>query len=167
MANEVARRLRKSMTRQEVKLWVHLRSWRARGYHFRRQAPCIGYIVDFMCLRARLVIEVDGGQHNSGREAANDRLRDQRLVAAGFRVLRYWNNEVDGNLEGVLEDIDRVLRIQRPTPSLLREAGEGGPPQRSEGGSGGGSFREPGVCGQNPTRLAALATLPLHGRDKL
>jgi very-short-patch-repair endonuclease len=61
MANELARQLRKTMTPQEVKLWVHLRKWRSRGFHFRRQAPRGGYIVDFVCLRERLVIEVDGG----------------------------------------------------------------------------------------------------------
>ena len=64
MANEIARRLRKTMTPQEVKLWVHLRSWRQRGFHFRRQSPRAGYIVDFVCMKQKLIVEVDGGQHN-------------------------------------------------------------------------------------------------------
>src|SRR3954465_973228 len=64
MANEIARALRKRMTPQEVKLWVHLRSWRTRGFHFRRQAPRDDFIVDFVCLKHRLIVEVDGGQHN-------------------------------------------------------------------------------------------------------
>jgi very-short-patch-repair endonuclease len=61
MANENARYLRKTMTPQEVKLWVHLRSWRARGYHFRRQVPNGRAIVDFACLKQRIIVEVDGG----------------------------------------------------------------------------------------------------------
>jgi very-short-patch-repair endonuclease len=110
MANERARELRKSMTPQEVKLWVHLRSWRSRGYHFRRQAPRDGHIVDFECRRVRLIVEVDGGQHNADAHAARDRRRDRHFERHGFKVLRYWNFDVDGNLEGVLEDIDRKLR---------------------------------------------------------
>jgi very-short-patch-repair endonuclease len=65
MANEIARSLRKRMTPQEVKLWVHLRSWRKRGFHFRRQSPRDDFIVDFVCLKQRLVIEVDGGSITS------------------------------------------------------------------------------------------------------
>jgi very-short-patch-repair endonuclease len=61
MANTRARQLRKTMTPQEVKLWVHLRSWKSRGYHFRRQAPREKYIVDFVCLRKHLIVELDGG----------------------------------------------------------------------------------------------------------
>jgi very-short-patch-repair endonuclease len=112
MANERARELRKSMTPQEVKLWVHLRSWRPRGYHFRRQAPRDGHIVDFVCRRFHLMIEVDGGQHNADAHAASDLRRDRHFEREGFRVLRYWNCDVDGNLEGVLEDIDRELRTR-------------------------------------------------------
>jgi len=116
MANETARRLRKTMTPQEVKLWVHLRSWRQRGYHFRRQSPHDGYIVDFVCLRHRLVIEVDGGQHNFDAHRARDLRRDLRLNADGFRVLRFWNSDVDENLSGVLECILEVLSTE-PHPS--------------------------------------------------
>jgi very-short-patch-repair endonuclease len=64
MADAIARGLGKRMTRQEVKLWVHLRSWRKRGFHFRRQSPRNGFIVDFICPKHRLIVEVDGGQHN-------------------------------------------------------------------------------------------------------
>jgi very-short-patch-repair endonuclease len=100
MANEVARILRKRMTLQEVKLWVHLRSWRRQGFHFRRQASREGYIVDFVCLKHRLVIEVDGGQHNFDAHAQMDARRDHVLAEEGFRVLRFWNHEIDQNLEG-------------------------------------------------------------------
>jgi very-short-patch-repair endonuclease len=114
MANQTARRLRKTMTPQEVKLWVHLRSWRKRGFHFRRQSPRERYIVDFVCMRHHLVVEVDGSQHGVDLHAAKDVKRDQRLTANGFRVLRFWNNEVDRNLEGVLLRIDEAL--QQATP---------------------------------------------------
>jgi len=120
MSNELARSLRKRMTRQEVKLWVHLRSWRKRGFHFRRQAPRDDFIVDFVCLKQRLVIEVDGGQHNFDAHARRDRERDQHFVAQGFRVLRFWNHEVDENLDGVLTIIDDAL--QNPPPGHRRDA---------------------------------------------
>src|SRR5690242_3353495 len=115
MANEIARRLRKTMTPQEVKLWVHLRSWRGRGYHFRRQMPQGRAIVDSACLKHRLIVEVDGGQHNADDYAGRDRARDGRMMRAGFRVLRFLNSDVDVNLDGVLEAIDAVLR-ERPPP---------------------------------------------------
>ena len=111
MANEIARKLR---TRQEVKLWAHLRSWRQRGYHFRRQSPRDGVIVDFVCLKHKLVIEVDGGQHGVDEHAARDRTRDRRFMRDGFRVLRFWNSDVDHNLEGVLTTIDAELQGSTP-----------------------------------------------------
>ncbi len=128
MANETARSLRKRMTRQEVKLWVHLRSWRRHGFHFRRQAPRDGHIVDFVCLKQRLIIEVDGGQHNLDAHARRDTERDNHFVAEGFRVLRFWNNEIDRNLQGVLTLIDAALRD--PPPGL---AALGNPPPSGEG----------------------------------
>jgi very-short-patch-repair endonuclease len=127
MANEVARTLRKRMTPQEIKLWVHLRSWRERGFHFRRQAPRDGFIVDFVCLKHRLIIEVDGGQHNFDSHAQRDAMRSEHFASQGFRVLRFWNNEVDRNLEGVLTMIDQALND--PPPGRPRpEAGGGHPP---------------------------------------
>ena len=115
MANVHAGRLRKTMTPQEVKLWVHLRSWKKRGVHFRRQSPREGYIVDFVCMSEKLVIEVDGGQHNEPSHEARDARRDSRLSSAGFRILRFWNNEIDRNLDGVLEMIDLELGAANPT----------------------------------------------------
>jgi very-short-patch-repair endonuclease len=115
VANEIARSLRKRMTRQEVKLWVHLRSWRERGYHFRRQAPRDNVIVDFVCLKHRLIVEVDGGQHNFEGHALRDARRDRHFVRQGFTVLRFWNNDIDDNLEGVLMCIDEALQNNPPT----------------------------------------------------
>jgi very-short-patch-repair endonuclease len=114
VANEIARRLRKTMTPQEVKLWVNLRSWRQRDFHFRRQSPRGGSIVDFVCMRHRLIVEVDGGQHNFDEHTRHDRMRDQSFERSGFKVLRFWNNDVDRNPEGVLATIDSTL--QQPTP---------------------------------------------------
>jgi len=114
MANEAARSLRKRMTPQEVKLWVHLRSWRSRGFHFRRQAPRAGFIVDFVCLKHRLIVEIDGSQHNYDAHARRDVARDDHFARQGFRVLRFWNNEVDRNLEGVLTMIDDALNLPHP-----------------------------------------------------
>lgn len=79
MANWRARQLRKRMTPQEVKLWVRLRELRRLGLHFRRQSPVLTYIVDFECRRARLVVEVDGGQHTFDGNSGRDRLRDTEL----------------------------------------------------------------------------------------
>jgi very-short-patch-repair endonuclease len=129
MANQVARRLRKNLTPQEVKVWNHLRSWRARGFHFRRQSPRRGFIVDFVCLKQSLVIEIDGGQHNLEDHAARDRERDKDLSRAGFRVLRFWNSDVDQNLGGVLQAIDAVLRERKPHPAAFG----GHPPLAGEG----------------------------------
>ncbi|WP_421724299.1 endonuclease domain-containing protein [Bauldia sp.] len=131
MASNRARQLRKTMTPQEVKLWVHLRTWRAGGVHFRRQAPVNGYVVDFLCRRNRLVIEIDGSGHTRFRQATNDRTRDQALAAAGYRVVRFWNREIDTNLPGVLHAIRfAVNETRNPTRPSLRA---GHPPQIGEG----------------------------------
>jgi very-short-patch-repair endonuclease len=89
-------------TDAERKLWLMLRDRRLDGIKFRRQVPFGSYILDFVCFERRLVIEVDGGQH---ADLMTDRLRDARLRAEGFRVVRYWNNDVLKNPEGVLTDL--------------------------------------------------------------
>jgi very-short-patch-repair endonuclease len=98
------------MTVQEVKLWVHLRTMRSQGFHFRRQAPRDGYILDFVCLRQGVIIEVDGGQHGMNIHSKADRERDAHFSACGFKILRFWNNDVDENIDGVLETIAKQLR---------------------------------------------------------
>ena len=105
MANERARALRKSMTPQEVKLWVCLRRLRPQGFHFRRQAPLEGYILDFVCFKHRVIVEVDGSQHGFDAGLAHDTRRDAHFAALGFLTLRFWNHDVDGNLDGVVETI--------------------------------------------------------------
>ncbi|HEV2603988.1 MAG TPA: DUF559 domain-containing protein [Microvirga sp.] len=110
MANQRARELRRSMTPQEVKLWVKLRELRQQGYHFRRQAPRGWAILDFVCLQHRLIVEVDGGQHSTDAHARRDAERDRTMAARGFRTLRFWNSEVDRNLNGVVETIWHALQ---------------------------------------------------------
>ena len=129
MANQIARRLRKTMTPQEVKVWNHLRSWRKQGFHFRRQAPRAGYIVDFVCLKHRVVVELDGGQHNFESHEDGDRRRDRKLNDGGFLVLRFWNSDVGQNLSGVLESIHAALVERNPHPAAFG----GHPPPAGEG----------------------------------
>jgi very-short-patch-repair endonuclease len=97
-----ARRQRAEMTPQERKVWVKLQELnRMLGLHFRRQAPIGPFIADFADLGRRLVIEIDGGGHGGER----DQRRDEWLAAQGFQVLRFWNPEVSGNIEGVMQVI--------------------------------------------------------------
>src|SRR5262249_53019642 len=109
--------------------WVHLRTWKHRGYHFRRQAPRDGYILDFVCLTQRLIVEVDGGQHNLDRHASKDQERDRHFEAQGFNILRFWNSDVNANLRGVLAPFDAQLAPRGAPPRALRPA----PPPTGEG----------------------------------
>ena len=120
MANERARDLRKKLTPQEVKLWVKLREFRQLGFHFRRQSPIGPYIVDFECRKAQLVVEVDGGQHNFDSGIMADAKRDSLLQAKGYDVLRFWNHEVDQNLDGVLSTIIMALGCHPTRPRFAR-----------------------------------------------
>ena len=101
-----AKRLRADMTDAERLLWSKLRRKQMHGLMFRHQASIGDYIVDFACLSIKLIIEVDGGQHNINKAA--DEVRTRWLEAQGYRVLRFWNNEVLQNLDGVLEAIWRA-----------------------------------------------------------
>jgi adenine-specific DNA-methyltransferase len=107
-------KLRASMTDAEKKLWRHLRAEQLDGHHFRKQVPIGPYITDFACLKAHLVIELDGGQHDEG--AAKDARRTRWLNAEGYRVIRFWNNDVLQNTEGVLELIKQAL-AEAPRPN--------------------------------------------------
>jgi very-short-patch-repair endonuclease len=120
MANERARQLRKSMTRQEITLWMRLRAFRQLGFHFRRQSPVGGYIVDFECRKARLVVELDGGQHNHDDHATRDQLRDARLGELGYLTLRFWNHEIDSGVDGVFHVIHANLLDRSPHPAAPR-----------------------------------------------
>jgi len=112
-----ARSLRKDMTDTERRIWFALRDRRFAGWKFRRQVPLDNCIPDFVCFDSKLVIEIDGGQHDE--RAAYDARRTAHLQRCGFTVPRFWNNEVLGNLEGVLTVIDLHLRADREAPSPL------------------------------------------------
>jgi N-methylhydantoinase B len=119
-----ARELRGNMTDAEQVLWRELRNY-GLGWRFRRQFPIPPYIVDFACLDARLIVEADGGQH--ARPGDHD-LRDRELHQRGWRVLRFWNNEILANRQGVLRTIAEELgppRVQAPHPNPPPLAGEG------------------------------------------
>jgi very-short-patch-repair endonuclease len=103
---EYARRLRKEMTDAERALWRLLRDCRLKGWRFRRQEPIDRYIVDFICFEARLIIEVDGGQHF---ESATDKTRDTYLESQGFRILRLWNTDILANRDGAYQTILTAL----------------------------------------------------------
>jgi very-short-patch-repair endonuclease len=118
----IARDLRKRLTAQEAKLWNGLRALRPAGYHFRRQVPIASFVADFACLKHRLVIEIDGGQHNRDDHAAQDRARDVQIARLGYQTLRFWNAEVDQNLDGVIETILAHLQPASSLPSDLGPA---------------------------------------------
>ncbi len=117
---EFARNLRADSTDTERRLWQLLRAHRFLNYKFRRQQPVGPYIVDFICFDAKLVIELDGGQHAEAKEL--DQLRDDWLQSEGYRVLRVWNNELLENETGVMEKILEMLTLS-PTPLPSRERG--------------------------------------------
>ena len=96
-----ARELRQNMTSQEYKLWALLRNRNFNGVKFVRQYPIGPYIVDFACRKMRIVLELDGGQHNEMQNKIYDDKRTEYLISKGYKVLRFWNNEIDDNLEGV------------------------------------------------------------------
>jgi len=113
----IARTLRRDATDAERKLWFHLRNRQADRTKFRRQVPIGRYVVDFCCLHAKLIVELDGSQH---ADNVSDEERTRYLATHGFRVLRFWNNDVNDNLEGVIETIiaEAVARRQPLTYPL-------------------------------------------------
>jgi len=118
-----ARTLRTQQTEAEQRLWYHLRAHRFLGLKFKRQKPMGRYIVDFVCLEQRLIIEIDGGQH--AEQLDDDRRRDAWLRRQGYTVLRFWNNEVMQQLDAVLEQIRGALTVSPSPPTPLPQAGEG------------------------------------------
>jgi len=118
-----AKDLRGNLTDAEKLLWRHLRSRRLEGDKFRRQQILGPYIVDFVCLEKKLIVELDGGQH--AESVAYDHRRTVFLEATGFRVMRFWNNEVLGNLESVLSCIRAECAVA-PSPQPSPSEGRGG-----------------------------------------
>jgi very-short-patch-repair endonuclease len=115
-----ARSLRAAATASEFKLWQALRRKQIQGLRFRRQHPSGPYFADFVCLRAKLVVEIDGLTHITAAEVAYDEARTRRLERDGFKVIQFWNLDVLTNIEFVLEQI--ALQVQR---RMLRDGEDG------------------------------------------
>ena len=129
-SRDFAKQLRRNLTDAERVLWRHLRAHRFQGQKFRRQQPLGPYILDFVHFGARLVIEADGGQH---AESPNDAVRDAWLAREGFRVLRFWNDQIFKDTEAVLESILQALTEAPPSPPTPLPRGErGATPTRIE-----------------------------------
>jgi|SRR5579875_1227690 very-short-patch-repair endonuclease len=127
-----AREMRSHPTSAEGLIWSRLRRRNVAGAKFRRQYPLLGFIADFCCVEHKLVIELDGDSH--GDREAYDAWRTEKLAARGFRVLRFSNEEVRQNLDGVLEVIWGAVKAPPPSPSPMSNNGggerESGAPRR-------------------------------------
>jgi len=146
----LARKLRYEQTDAERVLWARLRNKRLEGVKFRRQQPVGPYIVDFISFEKKLIVEIDGGQHSEGTVRERDEERTKWLEEGGYRVLRFWNNEVLERVEGVLERIRDTLTL----PSPLKGEGIDSPSPRGRELEGGGketttltsALRSPILC---------------------
>jgi very-short-patch-repair endonuclease len=116
---QTARQLRERSTDAERLFWSKVRAHRLNGHKFKRQQPLGRCVADFVCMEAKLVVELDGGQHADSEE---DKLRDAWLQSEGYRVLRFWNNDVLTNIDGVLM---RLIENLSPSPQPSPLKGEG------------------------------------------
>jgi len=114
-----ARQLRREPTEAETFLWHELRGRAFKDLKFRRQYPLGNYIVDFVCLDLRLIIELDGGGHNEDAQRTYDAARDAWLRSQGFRILRYWNNEVFAEWEAIAQAIWKAVKGAPSPPAPL------------------------------------------------
>ncbi|UGY06817.1 endonuclease domain-containing protein [Bradyrhizobium quebecense] len=125
-----AKQLRQTMTHAETLLWRHLKANRIDGIGFRRQTPIKNYIADFVCFSANLIIELDGESHNFDERQKADERRDAFFISEGFRVLRFTNEQVMSNLEGVVEAIREATQVgasgSPPSPTLPHKGGGNG-----------------------------------------
>jgi very-short-patch-repair endonuclease len=115
--------MRGQMSDVEVILWSRLKRLRERGFHIRRQAPFMGYFLDFVCYARRIVIEVDGGQHADAVQADHDRIRDAILRRHGFRTLRYWASDVRYDTDWVMDQIVLALEAAMPVARAGQASG--------------------------------------------
>jgi len=119
-----AQRLRRDVTAQEKKLWRYLQAGQVSGVSFRRQHPMGDYVLDFYAPSLKLAVECDGGQHGRPEATARDDQRTEWLKRRGVVVLRYWNSDIDANIEGVVQNIaDAVAGRKRPPPNLPLSGG--------------------------------------------
>ncbi len=128
-----ANKLRKSMTKAEACLWKYaLRAGKCKGYGFRRQRPVLNFIADFMCKELKLIIEVDGITHTWEETIKQDRVKDEKLKSAGFRVLRFTDDDVLKRINWVIEAIVLVIEeIERNAKEPIRKRGERKPKRKS------------------------------------
>ena len=119
-----AKALRQNMTDAEQLLWRHLRAHRLNGQKFRRQQPIGSYVVDFVHLGSKLIVEADGGQHN---QSESDAVRDEWLTSQGFKIMRFWNNDILSNTDAVLTAILDALAPSPLTPLPQGERGTDDP----------------------------------------
>lgn len=119
---ENARQLRNTATHAEQVLWRYLRNRQLQGIKFRRQYPIAGHVADFASPQARLVIELDGGQHLE--QQAYDTERSRKMAANGYRIIRFWNDDVLLRIEDVVDEILRVLTQPLPSPPLPSQGRE-------------------------------------------
>ena len=105
----LAKNMRSNMTKEEVKLWNILRGKRFQGLKFKRQVLIGKYIADFVCVDKMLIIEIDGGQHNQENNIEYDKIRTDFLNSEGYKVIRFWNNEVWNNIDGVCKIIEENI----------------------------------------------------------
>jgi very-short-patch-repair endonuclease len=157
---ETARRLRADSTTAEASLWRQLRRLETKGTHFRRQVPIGPYVADFACLASRLVIEIDGSQHGEEPNRSRDERRTRWLESEGYRVVRFWNNDITQNLAGVLDVVYAQLYGTRDAePTVLKHRRARGmrspltPPRRA-------TRPDPPPPGEGRTEPAARKTLP-------
>ena len=104
-----ARSMRKNSTKQEIIIWNILRNRQFKNLKFRRQYPIGNYIVDFICLENNLIIEIDGGQHNTPGNIEYDRQRSEYLKNLGYKVVRFWNNDINENIDGVYQKLLELI----------------------------------------------------------
>jgi very-short-patch-repair endonuclease len=123
--NALQKKLRTHMTDAETRLWQRLRGRQIAGFKFRRQHPFLDYVLDFVCLEMRLIVEVDGSQH---QDCEADHVRDRRLHKAGFRIMRFWNNQVLQETDAVVEAIWTALQDESGDAASLMTPS---PPQPS------------------------------------
>ena len=133
----LAKKLRQQATDAERMLWKYLRAHRMEGYKFQRQVVIEPYIVDFVCLEARLIVEADGGQHLE--QVEGDLKRSLFLESLGYKVVRFWNHEILGDIDTVRERIHRSL-IEAPSPQPS-PGGRGGRPEATHKFCGRALFR--------------------------
>ncbi len=107
----LSRTLRKNQTPQEAKLWALLRNKNFHNLKFKRQYPIGDYIVDFICIEKKIIIEVDGGQHNILENIEKDNIRSEYFSLRKFKVIRFWNNEIDNNIEGVYQKLEEFFNL--------------------------------------------------------